>query len=163
MRAVTLSLAVVLGLPALATSVQAQSAAPPASQRDADMIGQAPAAAPREARDSTSLSGVILESPQTQKKTGTVHGKPYKAAPHMSSAPVITSGAFGMSYDPRLGPYMVSSLAAQRHRAKKAADLINTGRCPDALQAVFNEGDQYLAFRVAQVCNLPTPIPRLTN
>jgi hypothetical protein len=113
-----------------------------------------------QAASEPSVSGLVVQSPQTQKQPKTVYTAPYKAAPHLSSAPVVNLDPNTMGADPRLATYMVSSMAAQRYRAKKAADLINAGRCPEALQAVFNEGDQYLAFRIAQVCDLPAPILR---
>jgi hypothetical protein len=126
--------------------------------------------APAPTQDPAAVSGVVVESPQTQKKPKTVYTAPYKAAPHLSSGSVVSApnGADALFTDPRfqtslMGPYMVSSLAAQRHRAKKAAELINAGRCPDALQAVFNEGDQYLAYRIAQVCDLPAPVAHRTT
>lgn len=125
------------------------------------------AASPPPEQDPSAVSGVVVESPNTAKIPPSVYAKPYKAAPRLSSAPVVSapSGADALFADPRfmsstMGPYLVSSIAAQRYRAKKAADLINAGQCPDALQAVFNEGDQYLAHRIAQVCGLPVPIAR---
>ncbi len=45
--------------------------------------------------------------------------------------------------------------AEQMARAKRAATLINAGRCDDALQAMKDAGDGYLATRVTQVCKSP--------
>lgn len=124
-----------------------------------------PPAAPRE---DSALSGVVVTSPNTGKRPPPVYTPNYKAAPHLAPGAPTVSGS--MTIDQmfsggrfRTGSLMslsMNAIVGQRYRAKKAAELINAGRCPDALQGAFNEGDGYLTYRIAQVCNLPVPIER---
>ncbi|WP_299003722.1 hypothetical protein [uncultured Caulobacter sp.] len=55
------------------------------------------------------------------------------------------------------GGAAITRQAEQMARAKRAATLINAGRCDDALQAMKTDGDRYLAARVAEVCELSPP------
>lgn len=117
------------------------------------------------ANDST-VSGVVV-TPKA-KESPKVYAPSYKAAPHLGpQAPQIrgSSNIDALFVDQRfrsatISSLVVSQLAAQRHRAQKAAALINAGHCPEALQAVFNEGDAHLITRVAEVCGLPSPMER---
>ncbi|UAL09467.1 hypothetical protein [Caulobacter segnis] len=126
------------------------------------------------ANDST-VSGVVV-TPKAKEPPKTVYTPSYKAAPHLAPGATSIGGSttIDQMFSPEHGPRYHSShwatysltaaatsqITAQRYRAKKAADLINAGRCPDALQAAFNEGDGYLAVRIAQVCELPVPMER---
>jgi hypothetical protein len=58
------------------------------------------------------------------------------------------------------GGITVTRQAEQMARAKRAATLINAGRCEDAWQSMKADGDLYLAGRVAEVCALsPSKAP----
>jgi hypothetical protein len=111
------------------------------------------------------VSGVVVTSPKA-KAAPKVYTPTYKAAPHLAPPSPHISGSTTIDQvfsndrfrTGSLSSMQVSQLAAQRYRAKKAADLINAGHCPEALQAVFNEGDTQLTLRVAEVCGLPSPM-----
>lgn len=130
---------------------------------------------PAPARDAT-VSGVVVPSRKGKAKPNIVYTPTYKAAPHLAPGATVIGGSMtidqmftseqGTRYQSArwatqsMAALSLSAIAAQRLRAKKAAELINAGRCPDALQASFNEGDAYLTSRIAQTCALPLPVER---
>lgn len=124
-----------------------------------------PVADPEAHADPSAVSGVVVPSPKA-KDPPKVYAPTYRAAPTLASPAPQISGSTNVDnlfVDARfrsntVSTVMVSQLAAQRHRAKKAADLINAGHCPEALQSVFNAGDRQLIIRVAEVCGLPSPM-----
>lgn len=132
-----------------------------------------PASAPSEA-DASTVSGVVV-TPKAE-APAKVYTPTYKAAPHLAPGATSIGGSTTIDqiFSPEQGPRYQSShwptysmtavatsqITAQRYRAKKAADLINAGRYPEALQAAFNEGDGHLTMRIAEVCDLPMPVER---
>ena len=96
----------------------------------------------------STVSGVVVPSPKAKAPPKTVYTPSYKAAPHLAPGATSIGGSttIDQMFSPEHGPRYHSShwatysltaaatsqITAQRYRAKKAADLINAGRCPYA-------------------------------
>lgn len=106
--------------------------------------GEAPAAPSKTSRQSTKALGVVGSNATAQM---------------FSSGPLDKAGATTLRGD-SMATMSMNNLAAQRVRARKAADLINAGHCREAMDMVVSGGDGLLARNVAKVCGMPEPTIR---